>query len=232
MAGSGPATTIFTDPWSSDGSSLSGWRKRTGPPISRQTVQTGEPPDSQSITVSDAKLCLRSCALRRSRSELQIDGVRLDRARNETSWPVRILAVAPSSGRLACGKGVGHDNSVRKGRRTAASLGDIRIVNSVGANVLWYGGIHNSAADNQTIAQFLMASGLSWTTRGGIDANTANGDFGAYVGLGRGIEGAGIAAVWEQAQMIRDPYTSATKGEVQLTLSYLWQLGFPRTANF
>ena len=114
----------------------------------------------------------------------------------------------------------------------AASLGDIRIVNSVGANVLWYGGIHNSAADNQTIAQFLMASGLSWTTRGGIDANTANGDFGAYVGLGRGIEGAGIAAVWEQAQMIRDPYTSATKGEVQLTLSYLWQLGFPRTANF
>ena len=114
----------------------------------------------------------------------------------------------------------------------AASLGDLRLVASVGSNVLWYGGIHNSAADNQTIAQFLMASGMSWTTRGGIDTATANGDFGGYVGLGRGIEGAGIAAVWSQAQLIRDPYTGATKGEVQLTLNYLWQLAFPRTDNF
>ena len=114
----------------------------------------------------------------------------------------------------------------------AASLGDVRIVTSVGANVLWYGTIHNSTADNQTLAQFMMASGLSWTTRGGIDTNTANGDFGAYVGLDRGIDGAGIAAVWSQAQLIRDPYSAATKGEVQLTLNYLWQLSFPRTSNF
>lgn len=114
----------------------------------------------------------------------------------------------------------------------ASSLADVRIVTSVGANVLWYGTIHNAAADNQTLAQFMMMSGLSWTTRGGIDTNTANGDFGAYVGLGRGIDGAGIAAVWEQAQLIRDPYSAATSGEVQLTLNYLWQLAFPRTANF
>ena len=73
---------------------------------------------------------------------------------------------------------------------------------------------------------------MSWTTRGGIDTATANGDFGAYVGLGRGIDGAGIAAIWEAAQMIRDPYSGATTGEVQLTLNYLWQLAFPRTANF
>ena len=114
----------------------------------------------------------------------------------------------------------------------AASLSDVRIVTSVGANTLWYGSIHNAAADNQTIAQFMMASGLSWTARGGIDTNTANGDFGAYVGLGRGIEGAGIAAVWEQGQLIRDPYSAANKGEVQLTLNYLWQLAFPRSDNF
>ena len=88
----------------------------------------------------------------------------------------------------------------------AASLGDVRIVTSVGTNVLWYGSIHNAAADNQSIAQFLMASGLSWTARGGIDVNTANGDFGAYIGLQRGIEGAGIAAVWEQGQLVRDIY--------------------------
>ena len=114
----------------------------------------------------------------------------------------------------------------------AGMLGDLRVVTSVGANTLWYGSIHNSAADNQTIAQFLMASGLSWMARGSIDANTANGDFGAYVGLGRGIEGAGIAAVWEQGQLLRDPYSGAKSGEVQLTLNYLWQLAFPRTDNF
>ena len=114
----------------------------------------------------------------------------------------------------------------------AGMLGDLRVVTSVGANVLWYGSIHNSTADNQTIAQFLMASGLSWMARGGIDTNTANGDFGAYVGRGRGIEGAGIAAVWEQGQLIRDPYSGASKGEVQLTLNYLWALAFARTANF
>ena len=114
----------------------------------------------------------------------------------------------------------------------AGMLGDLRVVTSVGANTLWYGSIHNSAAANETIAQFLMASGLAWMARGAIDTNTANGDFGAYVGLGRGIEGAGIAAVWAQGQLIRDPYTGAKSGEVQLTLNYLWQLAFPRTDNF
>ena len=114
----------------------------------------------------------------------------------------------------------------------AASLGDVRVVTSVGANVLWHGSIHNSAADNQTIAQFLMASGLTWMARGGIDINTANGDFGAYIGLARGVEGAGIVAVWEQGQLVRDIYSGAKTGEVQLTLNYLFQLAFPRTDNF
>ena len=109
----------------------------------------------------------------------------------------------------------------------AASLADVRVVTSVGANVLWHGSIHNSAADNQTIAQFLMASGLTWMARGGIDINTANGDFGAYIGLARGVEGAGIVAVWEQGQLVRDIYSGAKTGEVQLTLNYLFQLAFP-----
>ena len=116
--------------------------------------------------------------------------------------------------------------------RYAASLADVRIVTSVGANVLWYGSVHAPTVDNQSIAQFLMASGLTWTTRGGIDAATTNGKFGAYVGLARGVDGAGIAAVWEQGQLIRDPYSGAKSGEVQLTLNYLFQLAFPRTDNF
>ena len=114
----------------------------------------------------------------------------------------------------------------------AASMSDIRIVSSVGANVLWHGTVHAATVDNETVAQFLMRSGMNWTVRGGIDTNTANNDFGAYVGLNRGIEGAGIAAVWEQAQLIRDPYTGADSGEVSLTLNYLWQLAFPRGDNF
>ena len=114
----------------------------------------------------------------------------------------------------------------------AAGESDLRIVSSVGSSRLWMSTIQNVATENQTIAQFLRASGLTWTTRGGIDTNTADGDFGAYVGLGRGIAGAGVAAVWNQAQLIRDPYSSANKGEVQLTLSYYWGLKFPRTANF
>ena len=114
----------------------------------------------------------------------------------------------------------------------ASQLADVRIVASVGSNVLWYGTVHAATVENQTMAQFMMASGVTWSVRGGIDTNTANGDFGAYVGLSNGIDGAGIAAVWEMASLVRDPYSGAKSGEVQLTLNYLWQLAFPRTANF
>ena len=114
----------------------------------------------------------------------------------------------------------------------AAMLADVRIVTAQGANTLWYSTIHNSAASNQTIAQFLMDSGLAWSTRGNIESNTANGDFGAFMGLARGIDGAGIAAVWETGQLITDPYSAANKGEVLLTLNYLWQFALPRAANF
>ena len=114
----------------------------------------------------------------------------------------------------------------------AASLADLRVVASRGANSLWYGTIHAAAVDNQTVAQFLMASGLAWTMRGEIENNTANGDFGAFFGLGRGIEGAAIAAVWDAGQLIRDPYSGAKTGEVELTLNYLWNFKVIRTANF
>ena len=114
----------------------------------------------------------------------------------------------------------------------AISPSDIRIVASVGTNVLWMTTIQAAAVENQTIAQFLRASGIEWTTRGGIDAATANGDFGAYIGLASGVEGASIAAVWESASMIRDPYSGATKGEVGVVLNTLWDFAIPRPANF
>ena len=114
----------------------------------------------------------------------------------------------------------------------AASLADLMIVTSVGTNALWHSTIHNSAVDNETMAQFMMRSGLAWSAKGQIDTATSNGDFGAYLGLARGIDGAGIAAVWESGQLVRDPYSGADNGEVALTLNYLWNLAFPRVHNF
>ena len=115
----------------------------------------------------------------------------------------------------------------------ATTMGDVRMVASVGSNTLWGGTVHAAAVDNQTVAAFLMANGVNWTVRGGLDTNTANGDFGAYFGLARGIDGAGVAPVWNQGQLIRDIYGDrATKGEVGLTLNYFWNFGIPRTANF
>ena len=114
----------------------------------------------------------------------------------------------------------------------AAGLGDLRVVAAIGAWRLWETTIINSAAENQTLAGFMRAAGLSWSSRGSIESNTAADDFGAFVGLGRGIEGAAVAPIWSDGQLIVDPYSGAAKGEVALTLSYFWNFGFVRTANF
>ena len=114
----------------------------------------------------------------------------------------------------------------------ANGLGDLRVVASVGAWRLWEDTIINATADNMTLGAFLRGAGLSWSARGEIETATADGDFGAFIGRGRGIEGAGVAAVWEAGELIRDPYSGAAKGEVALTLSYLWNFGLPRPANF
>ena len=90
----------------------------------------------------------------------------------------------------------------------------------------------NSAASNETLAEFLRRNGVTWTVRGDIETNTAADDFGAFIGLSRGIDGAARAPVWMGANLITDPYSGADKGEVQLTLSYLWNFIIPRTDNF
>ena len=114
----------------------------------------------------------------------------------------------------------------------AASLDDVRIVASVGSNQLWGGTIHAPTLYNQTVAQFLRENGASWTTRGTIETATTAGKFGAFVGLRRGIRNAAVAPVWAAGQLIRDPYSGAKSGEVQLTLHYLWGFKIPRVANF
>ena len=117
--------------------------------------------------------------------------------------------------------------------KAAMMPGDLKAVFAVGANTLWSHTLANTGASvDTTIAEFLRRFGLSWLTRGEIETATDAGDFGAFVGLGRGLDGSGVAAVWEAGELIRDPYTGAAKGEVALTLCYLWDFGLPRASNF
>ena len=82
------------------------------------------------------------------------------------------------------------------------------------------------------MAAFLSENGVDWRTRGEIETATTAGKFAAFVGLARGIEGAGVAPVWNSGRLIRDPYTGAAKGETALTLEFLWNFGLPRASNF
>ena len=92
----------------------------------------------------------------------------------------------------------------------ATGLADLRVVLAVGAARLWTSTVPNAATgNNASIAQTLNGNGITWQIREGIETNTANGDFLAFIGRARGIEGAAVAAVWENGSLIRDPYTDA-----------------------
>ena len=114
----------------------------------------------------------------------------------------------------------------------AINFGDLKVVAATGAWQLWATTIINSAADNMTLQAFLNKAGVMYDQRGNIESGTANDDFGAFVGRARGIDGAGVAAIWQAGELIRDPYSSAATGEVALTLCYLWDFALPRTSNF
>ena len=113
----------------------------------------------------------------------------------------------------------------------AESLGDMNIVSSVGAQRLWLSTQANTNR-NESLAQIMMGNGLSWRTRHGIATTTANNDFMAAIGLARGIRGAAVVCMWPGAELIRDPYSGAAKGQVQLTMHTLWNWGLVRAANF
>ena len=114
----------------------------------------------------------------------------------------------------------------------ASGFGDLRTVVSVGAWRLWESTVINSTADNMTLAAFLRTAGLSWSSRGSIEDATDDGDFAAFVGRSRGLMGAAALPVWDSASLIRDPYSGAAKGEVALTLNFLWAFGLVRASNF
>ena len=115
----------------------------------------------------------------------------------------------------------------------ASTPADVKIAASVGSSRLWLSNLVQAGGSvDSSLAQYLRANGFSWITREGIDTATSAGDFAAYIGLGRQQAGAGVAAVWEAGQLIRDPYSDAAGGTVALTLSYLWDFALPRTSSF
>ena len=115
-----------------------------------------------------------------------------------------------------------------------ATMGsDLHVVLSVGAQRLWMSTLANTGASvDTTIAEFLRRAGIEMSSRGGIDTDTGNGKFGAFIGRGRGLEGAGVAAVWSDGMLIVDPYSSAKTGEIQLSMNTFWNFGLPRPSNF
>ena len=79
----------------------------------------------------------------------------------------------------------------------SSGLEDLRIVAATGANALWLATrVSGNNAAIQTMAAFMREAGMTWTVRGDVEAATTAGKFGAFLGRGRGIQGAGVAAVW------------------------------------
>lgn len=114
----------------------------------------------------------------------------------------------------------------------AASMEDINLVLTVGANTLLMSNRELAAVSDETVASFLRRNGINWGVRGSVETATGNGKFGAFVGLRRGIAGTAVAPIWSAASLVRDPYSKAKSGEVLLTLNYLWNFGIPRTDNY
>ena len=113
----------------------------------------------------------------------------------------------------------------------AMTAADLKIVASVGAYRLWNSTTANTNR-NESVGQILRGNGLNFTSREGISKVTTANAFGAFVGLARGIEGAACMAMWEQGELVRDPYSASAKGEVGLTINTLWDFVLPRPSNF
>lgn len=116
----------------------------------------------------------------------------------------------------------------------AMTPSDLRAVLFEGANTLWMSTIPGEAqGGNMSIMQTIRGNGIMPVVRGGVETATANDDFGAVVGLGRNIDGAAVAAVWDRGRLDRVVDTTrATQGEEGLVLSYFWDFAVPRASNY
>ena len=67
---------------------------------------------------------------------------------------------------------------------------------------------------------------------GEIPGNGNSGEHYCIFSLQRGLMGAVAMPVWEQGQIIVDPYSKAAEGRVRLTLNAYWNLKVLRASNF
>ena len=114
----------------------------------------------------------------------------------------------------------------------AGSTADIRAVAAVGWNTLMRATMAKDTVSLDTLAAFLNANGVTWQTRGGLGTTTGAGDLFAMIALQRGLQGAVHAVMWDAAELIRDPYTGASKGQISVTLSTYWNYMVTRATNF
>ena len=117
----------------------------------------------------------------------------------------------------------------------ASGLDDLRVVASEASHQLWTGRVlsvsNETASMFKTLANFLNDNGVSWRVRQ-LEALTTAGKFGGFISRQRGLTGAAVAPVWSAGELIRDRFSKAKSGECLLTLSYYWNFGLPRAANF
>ena len=113
----------------------------------------------------------------------------------------------------------------------ASSTADLRVVAALGWSTLMASTMANSAVSNQTLQAFLNDNGVTFRARGGLAAGTGSSALFAVIGLQRGMAGAVQGAIWDSAELVRDPYSGASKGTVSLTLSSYWNYQVVRATN-
>ena len=113
----------------------------------------------------------------------------------------------------------------------AESAGDLRAAFSVPYSTLAMSTLPVTNRP-ETLGAILRENGVSWRTRASLDNGTADGDLLAVIGLGRGIVGAAVAAMWSAGELIVDQYSGAKAGKIGLALNAYWDFEVPRPSNF
>ena len=116
--------------------------------------------------------------------------------------------------------------------RHALNMGDVNIAWSQTAFKKLFAGVYATGFDRLGREVFDDAGLGRWVVREGIGADDSAGSFGAVLSLGRGLMGAAVCPIWESAQLVRDMYSGASSGDIQLVLNSYWDFKVLRPSNF
>lgn len=110
---------------------------------------------------------------------------------------------------------------------------DIAMLTSVGLNINTLSKFTN-ATQTELKGDTLRRVGYRMQVHEKLDANAviADNDVIALGSRARHLNGVGVAAMWPTVNLITDPYTGASKGEIALTAIGLWDFKVLRTNSF